>query len=289
MPFGAEQGRSENGCFTDCFQAFSDRWQRPKEPKPHLRVIAVNDVYKPERFALVRRLARKLSIGTTKLVMPGDLLGGSLFASEHRGQSMIELLNATRVDYCLLGNHEFDYGDDRLRELMDMSNFPWLGSNVREAEVPEKSMHTTMDLDVFWVRHGGVSVKVGIFGLCTPATPQLSHPSEKVIFEDPIFHAKRRENNQIKVTSPGVICWKHNLLHCKILLYACFGVLVLVPQNCINNAPWNPHRIPISCWKLWGSNHIQPGKKGDTTFGVAGLNVQTGETVKKPRVMIYYT
>ena len=236
MPFVAEQaGQSENGCLTDCFQAF---WWRPKEPKPHLRVIAVNDVYKPERFALVRSLARKLEkTGTTKLVMPGDLLGGSLFASEHRGQSMIELLNATRVDYCLLGNHEFDYGDDRLRELMDMSNFPWLGSNVRE-QVPEKAMfHTTMDLDVFWVRHGGVSVKVGIFGLCTPATPQLSHPSEKVIFEDLIFHAKRREKYEIQVTSPRVLCWEQNLLCCKILFYASFGGLVQKPSQNLHPTP----------------------------------------------------
>lgn len=244
MPFVAEQAGSENGCLTDCFQAF---WWRPMEPKPHLRVIAVNDVYKPERFALVRSLARKLeTTGTTKLVMPGDLLGGSLFASEHRGQSMIELLNATRVDYCLLGNHEFDYGDDRLRELMDMSNFPWLGSNVRE-QVPEKAMfHTTMDLDVFWVRHGGVSVKVGIFGLCTPATPQLSHPSEKVIFEDLIFHAKRREKYEIQVTSPRVLCWKQNLLHCKILRFFSMPLLGSLSRN--------PHRISIQ--------PHDPGKKG---------------------------
>ena len=237
--------------------------------------------------------------------MPGDLLGGSLFASEHRGQSMIELLNATRVDYCLLGNHEFDYGDDRLRELMDMSNFPWLGSNVRE-QVPEKAMfHTTMDLDVFWVRHGGVSVKVGIFGLCTPATPQLSHPSEKVIFEDLIFHAKRREEYEIQVTSPRVLCWKQNLLHCKILFYASFGGLVQNPPELLSTTPHetlteSPAALP-TIFPTFASKHlpqtllenfrVQPHNqvKKVTLFGVAGLNVQTGETAKMPRVMIYYT
>eukprot|EP00438_Fugacium_kawagutii_P010737 Skav218253 [mRNA] locus=scaffold2035:74039:75075:- [translate_table: standard] len=129
--------------------------------------------------------------------MPGDLLGGSLFASEHRGQSVVELLNATGVDYCLLGNHEFDYGDDRLRELMDMSDFPWLGSNVREAGTAgtDKPMfHKTLDVDIFHVPldSGAGFVKVGIFGLCTAATPRLSHPSEKVKFEDPVHHAQRR-------------------------------------------------------------------------------------------------
>ena len=174
-------------CLDGCFGAFG---RNAANPRPHLRVLAVNDVYKPERFALVRSLARRLSQPHTKLVMPGDLLGGSLHASEHRGQSTIELLNALQVDYCVLGNHEFDYGDQRLRELMDMSDFPWLASKVREASAMN-NFHTALDLDMFEVSLHGRGVKVGVFGLCTPATPQLSHPSEKVAFEDPVVHARR--------------------------------------------------------------------------------------------------
>jgi len=185
-------------CFDFLCQRQPSRPSRPSRPspwEPDFRVLAVNDVYKPERFALVRSLVRGLSKPST-LVMPGDLLGGSLFASEHRGQSVIELLNATQVNYCLLGNHEFDYGDDRLRELMDMSNFPWLGSNVRESEgtgAERPMFHTAMDVDVFHVPLlDGASVKVGVFGLCTAATPRLSHPSEKIVFEDPVRHAERQ-------------------------------------------------------------------------------------------------
>ena len=118
-------------------------------------------------------------------------------ASEHRGQSTLDLLNATRVDYCVLGNHEFDYGDERLRELMDMSDFPWLGSNVREASVTRPMFHSTLDVDVFQVPFCSESVKVGLFGLCTAATPRLSHPSDKVAFEDPVKHACRPASHSL--------------------------------------------------------------------------------------------
>ena len=35
-----------------------------------------------------------------------------------------------------LGNHEFDFGAERTKELMNKSSFPWLGSNVRDARPP---------------------------------------------------------------------------------------------------------------------------------------------------------
>lgn len=177
-------------CLEGCF-AFG----RAREPD--LRVLVVNDVYKPERFALVRSLARGLRSKAHLLVLPGDLLGGSLFASEHRGQSTLEVLNATQVDYCVLGNHEFDYGHERLRQLMDMSSFQWLGSNVRESTERRPMFHKTLDMDVVPLPCG---VKVGIFGLCTPWTPHLSHPGPQVAFEDPVSHARR----------PGPRGWLHH-------------------------------------------------------------------------------
>ncbi|CAJ1422912.1 unnamed protein product [Effrenium voratum] len=180
------------GCLEGCF-AFSARKRdegNSKSRAPDLRILTVNDVYKPERFALVRSLASDFQWPRCKLVLPGDVLGGSLFASEHRGESTVEVLNATGVDYCCLGNHEFDYGGERLRELMSLSRFPWLGSNVREASSGEL-FHSTVDTDSFEVPLEGGAVRVGLFGLCTAATPQLSHPGQGIRFEDPIRQAHR--------------------------------------------------------------------------------------------------
>ncbi|OLP99581.1 Macrophage infectivity potentiator [Symbiodinium microadriaticum] len=180
-------------CFSGCF-AFAR--SADLGPNPTLRILTANDVYKPERFGAVKTLSESLSgLSATKLVLPGDLLGGSLFANVHRGESVVDVLNAINVDYCVLGNHEFDYGAERTKELMSQSKFPWLGSNVRETAgpAPEKPLfHNTMDHDTFDIPlPDGGSVKVGVFGLCTPATPQLSQPGKNVIFEQPHEHADR--------------------------------------------------------------------------------------------------
>lgn len=184
------------GCLSFLFGDASQKTKNlllEQEAAPTLRILTANDVYKPERFAMLKTLATiNRGPGVTKLVLPGDLLGGSLFATSHRGESVVEVLNALRVDYCTLGNHEFDYGADRTEELMDRSKFPWLGSNVREAG-RRGIFHTTMDYDTFAVDAGGSTgtVMVGVFGLCTPATPELSHPGPRVVFESPVEHAKR--------------------------------------------------------------------------------------------------
>lgn len=161
---------------------------------PALRILTANDIYRPERLAMLKTLARTCAgPGVTKLVLPGDLLGGSLFATSHRGESVVDVLNALDVDYCTLGNHEFDYGADRTKELMDRSRFPWLGSNVREQGPGDRRIfHSTVDADVFEVPAAGAgAVKVGVFGLCTAATPELSHPGPSIAFESPVEHARR--------------------------------------------------------------------------------------------------
>jgi 2',3'-cyclic-nucleotide 2'-phosphodiesterase (5'-nucleotidase family) len=137
-------------------------------------------------------------IVTTKMMFAGDILGGSMFAAKSEGESMIDVCNAAGFDYACLGNHEFDYGAERTRELMEMSNFAWLGSNVKSASDGELFANT-LDIDTFEIplTMGGDStepsefVKVGVFGLCTRETPVLSHPTDSVIFEDTLVHAKR--------------------------------------------------------------------------------------------------
>ena len=103
---------------------------------------------------------------------------------------MIDVINNLDVDYFLLGNHEFDFGSDRLAELMDKSNFVWLGSNVRDSS-DGSLFHIVKDTDIFDVKIESGVIRVGIFGVCTEMTPVLSDPGEKVIFENVIDHCNR--------------------------------------------------------------------------------------------------
>ena len=67
----------------------------------------------------------------------GDDIAPSLLSGVFRGHHMIEALNASPLDVNTLGNHEFDYGPDQLRDLIDESDFPWVSANVRDIDTDE--------------------------------------------------------------------------------------------------------------------------------------------------------
>jgi 5'-nucleotidase/UDP-sugar diphosphatase len=166
-----------------------------------LRLLCANDVYKPEQFSIFKSMKEEYNgVGVTKSILSGDFLGGSLFATLSKGESMIRVCNSVGFDYVVIGNHEFDFGDDRLKELMDMGEYPWLGSNVRLAssELQEnKVSETTSSRELFHKRVLDIDIfdcgtyRVGVFGVCTASTPNLSSPSPNVVFESELEHAQR--------------------------------------------------------------------------------------------------
>jgi 5'-nucleotidase len=160
-----------------------------------LRFLCANDVYKPARFSKFKTLVD--IYGKTipcKKILAGDFLGGSRFAVLDQGRAVIDVTNAAGFDYAVLGNHEFDYGADRLEQLVPLSHFKWLGSNVRYASNGE-IFHCTTDYDTFEIDciNSDNKIKVGVFGVCTENTPALvgGKSLDKIVFENVLDHASR--------------------------------------------------------------------------------------------------
>lgn len=69
-------------------------------------------------------------------VANGDMLQGSYLASKTYGYAIIEALNLMEFDAFVLGNHEFDWGLDKIAKYKDgdltngEANFPFLGANI---------------------------------------------------------------------------------------------------------------------------------------------------------------
>ena len=61
----------------------------------------------------------------------GDLIGSSMMSGITKGTQMIELMNAIGLDVAVVGNHEFDFGAEVLKQRAGESKFPWLGTNVQ--------------------------------------------------------------------------------------------------------------------------------------------------------------
>lgn len=56
-------------------------------------------------------------------------------------------MNKLKTDIAVLGNHEFDYGDEELLDRIEESEFPWLGSNVRDKLSRRKAAEEDSDGD----------------------------------------------------------------------------------------------------------------------------------------------
>ena len=120
----------------------------------------------------------------TILLDGGDAIHGQPISTLSRGESIIRLMNAMGYDAMVVGNHDFDYGYDRLLELKGIAEFPILGANV-EKEDGRKELVDFIIEDVD-------GVKIGIFGLSTPETSFKTKPSnvEGVVFKDPVETAR---------------------------------------------------------------------------------------------------
>lgn len=116
----------------------------------------------------------------------GDTFHGQTIANINRGEAIVHILNLMKVDAMALGNHDFNYGQERLVDLNRISSFPLLGANVvREDgnEVPYAKDYVIKEYD---------GVKIGIFGLATPDTAFKTHPKnvEGLNFANPITTAR---------------------------------------------------------------------------------------------------
>ncbi|PSQ57062.1 bifunctional metallophosphatase/5'-nucleotidase [Halobacteriales archaeon SW_8_68_21] len=99
----------------------------------------------------------------TLFVGAGDEFSPSLAGSWFEGENILEALNEMDPDGVAVGNHESDFGADRMVELFADSEFPWLATNLAgedgESPYPETEQWVTTDV-------GGVSV--GLLGFVPP-------------------------------------------------------------------------------------------------------------------------
>ncbi|MDE0407699.1 MAG: 5'-nucleotidase C-terminal domain-containing protein [Alphaproteobacteria bacterium] len=114
--------------------------------------------------------------GLAIVTFGGDMISPSLLSGLDRGEHMIELANAIGFDIAVLGNHEFDFGPEVLKERLEQSQTVWLAGNVRYRGEPGFPGAGTVKI----VEHGGY--RIGFLGLVTPETVKISSPGKDVTF-----------------------------------------------------------------------------------------------------------
>ncbi len=159
-----------------------------------LTVVHVNDIhgrveegdYDGMGFAKMMTKVKELREENPNLLLlnAGDTIHGLPIVTVSKGEVMIELMNKAGFDAMAPGNHDFNYGYDRLLELQKIAKFPILAANIVKAD-------GTKDFKAYVIKEIG-GVKVGIFGLATPETKYKANPkyTEGVDFENPLESAK---------------------------------------------------------------------------------------------------
>lgn len=119
------------------------------------------------------------------LLHAGDISIGDLFFNKYFQVPELNWMNMIGFDALALGNHEFDLTPIALLGSLqnvfpDPGNaFPILGANIDASAIPNLDAY----ISDFTVKDIG-SVRVGIFGLITPATNILSQPLPVIIEDD---------------------------------------------------------------------------------------------------------
>lgn len=169
---------------------YNDHHSHLEESEISVKVDGISTKVKiggyPELMSVIKN--KKASSPSNTIVLhAGDALTGTLYFTLFGGTADAELMNETGIHYFTLGNHEFDAGNEGLKNFLDQLKVPVISANVK---APEGSI-----LYDYWKPYGILNVegeKVGIIGLdVTKKTKESSSPGKDIIFGDELLTAEK--------------------------------------------------------------------------------------------------
>jgi len=176
---------------------------RTESPSVHLVILHTSDVHGqvrprpatwidredpppigglPRVAAYVREVHEELcgAEGGVLVVDAGDWYQGTPEGSVGGGLEFLRAMSEVGYDALCIGNHDLDLGIAHLESLLAEVELPTVLANVWEGD---ELVDWAPPYRVFEV----AGLRVGIVGLLTPVTPEITHPdARRLRFEDPI-------------------------------------------------------------------------------------------------------
>ncbi len=107
------------------------------------------------------------------LVDAGDHVQGTAYGSLDNGEHVVKLMNAAGYDAASLGNHEFDYGMEGCKKVLEWAEFPYLDCNFYNEKDGVRGDNV---LDSYKIFDCGKE-KIAIVGVLTPESFTKSTPA----------------------------------------------------------------------------------------------------------------
>ena len=117
---------------------------------------------------------RKLSNGKTRdnlLVDEGDIFQGHPIGTITKGRAVVKYMNMVGYDLSVVGNHEYDIGEDSLKATYKLAKFPILSCNI-----VKKGTDELVDYVKPYIIIEKLGVRIGIIGVTTTDTKKMSFP-----------------------------------------------------------------------------------------------------------------
>lgn len=134
------------------------------------------------RSSLIKKIRKEVEF--LLVVDSGDLLMGTAMSSVYRGEADIAALNRMGYDAVAIGNHDFNFGIQHLKNLQKEATFPFLCTNVRPKEPGVCAHHVIKTIG---------TTRIGLIGLIGKRNyPDTFNRTviKEVDFQDPIVAAR---------------------------------------------------------------------------------------------------
>jgi len=145
----------------------------------------------PERIARLAGLIRRERDAATLVCGTGDNTSPGVLSLMTEGEQSVPFFEAVDPAFDTFGNHDFDYGVERTRELVAETPQTWLTTNAYTADGDGKPYADDRRLASEegtrpWAMRTVDGTTVGVFGLTDPTTPSINPNASGVEFADPL-------------------------------------------------------------------------------------------------------
>ena len=106
------------------------------------------------------------------LVDAGDAIQGDTIGTVSKGEYLVDIMNEVGYDFCVLGNHEFDYGTDVLASLLKKADAQYLNATI---EYTGNGNNLLKDTVPYVIERFGF-LDVAFIGVSTPESITKSTP-----------------------------------------------------------------------------------------------------------------
>ncbi|MBD3163088.1 MAG: hypothetical protein GF346_11735 [Candidatus Eisenbacteria bacterium] len=153
------------------------------ETSPIAKMEATRDIGGAARIATLVSRIRAEEPDRVLLLDAGDVLDGTPFSVYHRGKADVAAMNAIGYDAMVAGNHEFNVTFEELVDLVETAAFPILCANARILEGDPD-----LFADPLLIERDGI--RIGLFGVTTPASAAYPACVDRIEILDPIETAR---------------------------------------------------------------------------------------------------